>query len=194
MARVTYVKKAQQRYEMVPVIDPETGQQKVTPVMGRNGEQKTSKRGPVFMRVTEADKSKPLPNLKCEKCGIEIKPGGEVYRESAQNMEDGFGHETYQSAELNEKADALESAADEIESAALDLEEFDEDAARQEVLAEADDFTNPEDPEGDDLDPDEYDWEADLLGLSDAVEEKRNEHLDAQRETAEEAASAADAL
>lgn len=75
MARVTYVKKAQQRYATVPVIDPETGQQKRTPVMRRNGEQKTSKKGPVFLRVTQEDKSKPLPNRVCEHCRTEIKPG-----------------------------------------------------------------------------------------------------------------------
>ena len=33
MARVTHVKKAQQRYATVPVIDPETGEPKRTPVM-----------------------------------------------------------------------------------------------------------------------------------------------------------------
>lgn len=75
MAKVTHVKKAQQRYATVPVIDPETGQQKRTPVM-RRGEQKTDKRGrPVFMNVTRADKTQPLPNRKCEKCGVEIKVG-----------------------------------------------------------------------------------------------------------------------
>lgn len=33
MARITHVKAAQQRYAMVPVIDPDTGEQKKTPVM-----------------------------------------------------------------------------------------------------------------------------------------------------------------
>lgn len=79
MARVTHVKRAQQRYETVPVIDPETGEQKKTPVMvTRGGErvQKTTKRGrPVFLRVTKEDRSKPKPNYKCGKCGVEIKPG-----------------------------------------------------------------------------------------------------------------------
>lgn len=40
--------------------------------------------------------------------------GGE-YGESADNIESGFGHETYQSSELREKADALEAWADELE-------------------------------------------------------------------------------
>lgn len=75
MARVTYVKKAQQRYAMVPVLDAD-GKPVRTPVIDkRTGAQKVSKRGPVFMTQTVADKSKPLPNEKCGKCGVEIKPG-----------------------------------------------------------------------------------------------------------------------
>lgn len=88
MARTTYVKKAQQRYATVPVIDPETGQQKQTPVMKtvrvrqedgsyvEETRQKTTKHGrPVFMKVTRSDKSQPLPNRTCEKCSIEIEVG-----------------------------------------------------------------------------------------------------------------------
>jgi len=187
MARVTHVKKAQQRYETVPVIDPATGVQKITPVLRKDGTQKVTKKGkPVVLRVTAADKTKPLPNHSCEKCGVEIKVGdpykhvspksgpyggrkrircaacppwqhwelttskmaaiweaqstieiyggvddvraalvdfaetvrgvAEEYRESAQNIEDGFGHETYQSAELAEKGDALDGWADDLES------------------------------------------------------------------------------
>lgn len=79
MARTTHVAKAQQRYATVPVIDPETGQQKRTPVMvtGRDGEkvQKVSKRGPVFLSLTVSDKSQPLPNRKCDSCHKEIEVG-----------------------------------------------------------------------------------------------------------------------
>ena len=198
MARVTHVKKAQQRFKTVPVIDPETGKQKVTPVMGRNGQQKVSKRGPVFLRVTMADKSQPLPNRTCGKCHQEIKVGdpykhispksgpyggrtlyrcaacptwnvweyssslsartaeishdfwndqdswedqdgvqdslnnaaervreiAEEKREGASNIEDGFGHSTYQSDELNDIADQLDSWADDIEGA--DIPEYPE--------------------------------------------------------------------
>jgi hypothetical protein len=195
MARITYVKHAQQRYATVPVIDPETGQQKRTPVM-RNGRQKVTKRGmPVFMDVTVADKTRPLPNLTCGKCRKEILPGdpykhisprsgpyggrklircgacpnwhvweyssslsarvaqiqhdawdsfdgttfesnddveswlqdvasqvrelAEEKEEGASNIEDGFGHETYQSAELREASENLNSWADEIEGVSL---------------------------------------------------------------------------
>jgi hypothetical protein len=218
MARITYVKSAQQRYETVPVIDPATGQQKQTPVISkRTGEQKVTKNGrPVFLRVTEVDKTRPKPNIVCEKCGTEIEPGmpykhitpksgpyggrqrnrcmpcptwrpsettgsqhlaaiygaqeaaedslaeweadqgvdalseiltalaeglGEAvesYNESADNIEDGFGHETSMSAELREKAESVESAASDIESAADELEEFDEDTATDEAEGEID--------------------------------------------------------
>lgn len=74
MPRTTYVKAAQQRYRTVPVLD-ENGVPKRTPVKARDGSQKVSKRGPVFMTVTQVDKSQPLPNRKCDKCGTEIKVG-----------------------------------------------------------------------------------------------------------------------
>lgn len=45
----------------------------------------------------------------------QIREAGELWRESAQNIEDGFGHETEQSIEQTEKADAADSWADEIE-------------------------------------------------------------------------------
>lgn len=47
----------------------------------------------------------------------EIRGIAEDKRESAQNMEEGFGHATSQSDDLNETADNLDSWADEIESA-----------------------------------------------------------------------------
>jgi len=82
MPRVTHVKSAQQRYETVPVIDPETQQPKKTPVMKRVWDeqteeyvlkQKTTKRGkPVEMTVTVADKSQPLPLLDCDFPGCTI--------------------------------------------------------------------------------------------------------------------------
>jgi hypothetical protein len=199
MARVTHVKKAQQRYATVPVLDAE-GKPVRTPVIGRNGEQKKNKHGrPTYMTKTVADKSRPLPNYTCGKCGVEIKPGdpykwikpksgpyggrlmvrcgscpawqvweyssslsartaqishdferaidgatgpdeitsaledaansareiAEEKRESAQNIEDGFGHPTSSSEELNEIADSLDSWADEIEQADVpDLDDY----------------------------------------------------------------------
>lgn len=74
MPRITHVKKAQQRYETVPVLNDD-GTPKVTPVM-RNGEQRVTKRGKaVTMRVTIADKTKPLPPLRCDFAGCDIDDG-----------------------------------------------------------------------------------------------------------------------
>lgn len=50
----------------------------------------------------------------------EIRGLGEELRESAQNIEDGFGHATYQSEELEQRADDIDSQADEIEQCSFD--------------------------------------------------------------------------
>lgn len=70
MARINYVKKAQQRYKMVPVIDPATGEQKqvATTRVNKHGQ-------PVMLSITEPDKSQPTPNDECESCRAEILPG-----------------------------------------------------------------------------------------------------------------------
>jgi hypothetical protein len=75
MARTTYVKAAQQRYRTVPVLD-EDGNQKYTAVMAKDGTPKTTKSGRAIQRrVTVEDKTQPLPNYHCTKCGTEIKVG-----------------------------------------------------------------------------------------------------------------------
>ncbi len=76
MARVTYVKHAQQRYTTVPVIDPETGKQKTVPVMRRNGQPKTTKTGrAIVLRLTQEDRTRPKPLEKCGKCGTTLGVG-----------------------------------------------------------------------------------------------------------------------
>jgi rubrerythrin len=78
--------------------------------------------------VTSADDVTEL----LETAANSVREIAEVKRESAQNMEDGFGHPTPQSEELEEQADELESWADEIETATVpdmpELEEEDCDA------------------------------------------------------------------
>lgn len=51
------------------------------------------------------------------------------YEESATNIVDGFGHETYQSEELAEKASEIETWMDELESAIsqVDVDELEQD-------------------------------------------------------------------
>ena len=195
MARITHVKRTQQRYKTVPVIDPETGEPKRTPVMRKDGTQKKTrdKHGrpgrPVFMTVTVADKTQPLPLYTCDACREPIEIGtpmkhispksgpyggrkltrhescptwqvweyssswsariaqathgfsvdnaetpeevqealddvagairelAEESRETASNIEDGFGHATQQSEDAEARADDLDGWADEIEQA-----------------------------------------------------------------------------
>jgi|KBSMisStaDraftv2_1062788.scaffolds.fasta_scaffold44499_6 DNA-directed RNA polymerase subunit M/transcription elongation factor TFIIS len=75
MARINTVKSAQQRYRTVPVLD-EAGQPKSTPVLRKDGTPKTTKTGrAITRRVTVADKTQPLPNHTCGKCGVEIEVG-----------------------------------------------------------------------------------------------------------------------
>ncbi len=58
----------------------------------------------------------------------------EALRESAQNMIDGFGHETSGSEELNERADAFDGWADELEGAAQQIEDTEDiDDARSQA-------------------------------------------------------------
>jgi hypothetical protein len=188
MARITHVARAQQRYKTVPVLD-ENNEPKRTPVM-KNGVQKTTKKGkPVFMSVTVADKTQPLPLRTCDFCHKPIEIGtpfkhvtpksgpyggtqrnrhaacptwqvwelsnswsariaqatsdfdvslvdspdevtealstvadnirslAEESRESAANIEEGFGHPTSVSEEAEQRADDLDGWADEIENA-----------------------------------------------------------------------------
>jgi hypothetical protein len=81
MPRITHVAKAQQRYETKPVIDPATGVQKVTPVLRKDGSPKMTRSKPnrpgrpIVLRVTEADKSQPLPLLSCGFCHKPIEIG-----------------------------------------------------------------------------------------------------------------------
>ena len=52
----------------------------------------------------------------------QIREVAEEQREKASNIEEGFGHETYQSEELNSQADEIENFADEVESTDIDDE------------------------------------------------------------------------
>jgi hypothetical protein len=75
MARITHVKRAQQRYRTVPVLNDD-GTQRTVPVMRANGTQKTTKHGrPVVMRVTREDRSQPLPPYTCDHCRQPIEVG-----------------------------------------------------------------------------------------------------------------------
>lgn len=199
MARVTHVRRAQQRYATTPVLD-EQGQPKRVPVFRKGTDQpRTNKHGRAqTMLVTRQDREHPLPPYTCdachqpievgtpykwiapksgpyggrrlnrhegcptwnvweyssslsartaqiaydfwttfdaadaestddiesmlEDCASEIEALAEEKRESATNIEDGFGHPTSASEELEQVADDLDSWAEEVRSA--DLPEF----------------------------------------------------------------------
>lgn len=68
------VKKAQRRYRTVPVIDPETGQQKETLLFSKTGAPLLTKAGvPIRRGVTVEDQRRPLAYERCEACGAEIR-------------------------------------------------------------------------------------------------------------------------
>lgn len=82
----------------------------------------------------------------------EVEGVAEEYRESASNIEDGFGHSTFASEEAEENgsqcddaAQEMESVAETLESAAQALEEALDDLAALGLDSEA----LPENPEGD---------------------------------------------
>jgi chromosome segregation ATPase len=52
----------------------------------------------------------------------EVRTVAEEYEESATNIEDGFGHETFMSSELREKAEEVEGYASELEESGQGLE------------------------------------------------------------------------
>lgn len=103
-------------------------------------------------------------------------------RESAENIESGFGHETYQSQELNERADAMEGYAEELRDP--DLEEYDEldpedaDAVRQAVLDEY--GVEDEDAFAEEHEDEDFDALVETKRVE--AEETKEAHLDEQRE------------
>lgn len=74
-------------------------------------------------QIADCDNEDALQELASD-LASQIREVADEYRESADNMVDGFGHETYVSDALVEKADELEGWADEIEN--LDFEAYEE--------------------------------------------------------------------
>ena len=111
-----------------------------------------------------------------------VREASESYGESADNMEDGFGHETEMSSSIREKAEACESFADETESAADDIEGMeDPDVDESELL---DEYEGDVVEEGD---PDEIGKPVDKEDFERFVEEKREERREAAIDRAQEA-------
>jgi hypothetical protein len=236
MARIHHVRKAQQRYVQVPVVDDD-GNDVTTAVMRRDGTPKKTKTGrEVTRRQVVDDRSQPLPPHDCGYCHkpievgtpykwVKIKSGpyggrtlrrhagcppwkqselttskmagiyaaqedfeasagscesagdfsdlmstfadavrevASEYEESADNIEEGFGHETYVSSELREKAEQLNDWADNCD------ESFDE----------VPECEHPDLEEGQSEDECEHCEDGVLLPSSPAFDEWRDEQFD----------------
>lgn len=86
-------------------------------------------------------------------CAEGVREAADMYEDSADNMEEGFGHETYLSEEIREKSEELNSFADELESAADDIESMDDpDEDEESILTN---FDGEVDDDGKPLDADE---------------------------------------
>jgi len=144
-----------------------------------------------------------------EAFGQEIRQVAEEYSESADNMESGFGHATYQSDELRERAEALENWADEVEQWEFSGDEPDPDdyvMTDQEAYDEAYKSWEDEEPSVDESEENEdelnaqisehEDWEAsepqeseyeipDEEAFKEAVEEVLQEARDDAESTAD---------
>lgn len=107
-----------------------------------------------------------------------VRSVAEGYQESADNMESGFGHSTYQSEELAERASSLEDWADTLES--VDFEEFEEpgDELRMEICETL--------PQEDDESEEDYDERIDAE-VEVRTDELRDEWLSEQRDLAQQA-------
>lgn len=159
--RVTYVKKSQKDqgycescHAPIPVgaaykwIKPRHGAKRRRHMdcpTWRPSEMTTSNQLSMIYAATEAAEDalgawdrESLDDLKSilDECAEGLREAAEEYRTSASNIEDGFGHSTYVSDELTEKADNVEGWADEIEQALDSVEEWDEDEAKNEVITE----------------------------------------------------------
>ncbi len=117
-----------------------------------------------------ADAEEALKGI-AEEFAESVQEAVESYAESAQNIEDGFGHETYQSEELREKSEAVDGWATDV--ASYDVDEFVEDLDCMDCgLEEAE-------GEHQDKDDDEFhEFEADTTGPGDWLEEQQGNLFD----------------
>ena len=79
-----------------------------------------------------------------EEAADQIREIAEELRDAAQNIEDGFGHPTMQSEELEERADNIENACDELASVVIppDPEHPGDDADSDDIETFEEDYDN----------------------------------------------------
>lgn len=64
----------------------------------------------------------------------QLREVAEIRTEAADNMEDGFGHETEQSTQLREEGESVEYWADEVEDLASELDAWEDEDIEEEDL------------------------------------------------------------
>lgn len=84
-----------------------------------------------------------------DQCAESVREAAEMWRESASNIEDGFGHATSTSEEMEEHADTYETVADEVEQCADQIDDRDqfesfEEWAEAAVATVSEDLNNAE--------------------------------------------------
>jgi hypothetical protein len=115
-----------------------------------------------------------------------IREASETYRESAEAIEEGFGHPTYQSEELADNSEAVEQWADDVES--INFEGFEGEDAVCEWCGNPEDDSYHGNPEDDDVDEDSeefeeyHDYVEGASGIEDWAEEQRGMLYDALQE------------
>lgn len=102
-ARVHHVKHARQRFARL------ASGERVT-VLRKDGTPKLRRSGaPITRRVSTADKAQPLPNLTCDRCGKEIRPG-DPYRWYAVGFRSHFKRVRCTDAKCTPRPSELESS------------------------------------------------------------------------------------
>jgi len=99
-------------------------------------------------------------------CAEAVREVAGEYAESASNIEEGFGHPTSQSEDIQQKADDVESFADSLESCADEIDGMDDPDADEETL-------HKEWPDAPDDESDQDDDESEDAGFAEWAEGER---------------------
>jgi hypothetical protein len=122
MPKVMHVAKARQRYETKPVIDPETGEQKVVTTS-----RATRKGKEVTRRLSEPDLDRPLPPRTCDYDGKEIAVGTPFKYIAIKRQHGGtarYRHEACPNWNPWEYSDALWARIAQIQAQRIDVSEI----------------------------------------------------------------------
>ena len=113
-----------------------------------------------------------------EEAAEEAQAVSEEYTEGADNIVDGFGHETYQSEQMVESAESVERWAEALRDAAGDIENIDDPDGDQGDF-DLSDYDGDTDDEGNPEDEDEFaEWlDAQRGSLREEIESRANDAI-----------------